>query len=330
MHLYYISDEQRMVRDLARTIAREKIAPVAAQHDEAETYPRSRMRLLAQQGLMGIWRAGGLRRQPTWARWRSLVAEEIAWACAATATNYLVQSAGGYPIVSDGTEAQKRRYLPAAGRGRDTRRLLALGARRRLRRRAHLRPPPCGKGDRYVLNGSKLWCTNGSTPASSRSSPPSIASKGPKASPRSSSSRASPASRWASRSARWASAASPTVALHLTDCEVPVENRLGEEGEGFRIAHAGPRLHAAGDRRPGGRDRPGGAGRRLGVRPGAPPVRPAHRRVPGHPVHAGRHGDAGPRRAAAWSTTPPRLVDRGVSGTALEASMAKCFAATPR
>ncbi|MFI5008297.1 MAG: acyl-CoA dehydrogenase family protein, partial [Solirubrobacterales bacterium] len=39
MHLYYLSDEQRMVQELARSVAREKIAPVAAHHDETETYP---------------------------------------------------------------------------------------------------------------------------------------------------------------------------------------------------------------------------------------------------------------------------------------------------
>jgi alkylation response protein AidB-like acyl-CoA dehydrogenase len=53
--LFYLTDEQRMVMELARTLAREKIAPVAAHHDETETYPEDVMRLLAQQGLMGIW-----------------------------------------------------------------------------------------------------------------------------------------------------------------------------------------------------------------------------------------------------------------------------------
>src|SRR5262249_22982146 len=55
MRLYYLTDEQRMVQELARSLAREKIAPVAPHHDETETYPEDLMRLLAQQGLMGIW-----------------------------------------------------------------------------------------------------------------------------------------------------------------------------------------------------------------------------------------------------------------------------------
>ena len=53
--LYYLTDEQRAVRDLVREIAREKIAPVAAYYDETESYPEEVMKLLAQQGLMGIW-----------------------------------------------------------------------------------------------------------------------------------------------------------------------------------------------------------------------------------------------------------------------------------
>ena len=69
-------------------------------------------------------------------------------------------------------------------------------------------------------------------------------------------------------------------------------------GRGLPDRDADPRLHAADDRRHRGRGRPGRARRRHGLREGAPPVRPADRGVPGDPVHARRHGDAGPRRAA--------------------------------
>ena len=50
MRLYYISEEQRMIMELARSIARERIAPDAAHHDETETYPKEPMRLVAQRG----------------------------------------------------------------------------------------------------------------------------------------------------------------------------------------------------------------------------------------------------------------------------------------
>jgi alkylation response protein AidB-like acyl-CoA dehydrogenase len=84
-----ISDEQRMLLELARSIARDKIAPVAAHHDETETYPEEPMRLLAQQGLMGIWLPEAYGGTNMGAMAVALVAEEIAWACAARAVHTL-------------------------------------------------------------------------------------------------------------------------------------------------------------------------------------------------------------------------------------------------
>src|SRR5262249_33301563 len=112
MQRYYLTDEQRMVMELARSLAREKIAPIAAHHAETETYPEEAMRLLGQQGLFGIWVPEAYGGTEMGALAVSLVAEEIAWACAATATNWGATPLGGYPIVLAGTEEQKRRYLP--------------------------------------------------------------------------------------------------------------------------------------------------------------------------------------------------------------------------
>ncbi|PYN11886.1 MAG: acyl-CoA dehydrogenase, partial [Candidatus Rokuibacteriota bacterium] len=53
--VFYLTDDQRMIRDLARKVAREKIAPNAAEYDEAESYPEKSMRALVDSGLFGIW-----------------------------------------------------------------------------------------------------------------------------------------------------------------------------------------------------------------------------------------------------------------------------------
>jgi butyryl-CoA dehydrogenase len=161
MQLYYLTDEQRMVMELARALAREKIAPIAAHHDETESYPEEAMRLLAQQGLMGIWVPEAYGGTDMGALAVSLVAEEIAWACAATATNWGATPLGGYPIVLAGTEEQKRRYLPrlAAGEILAAYSLSEPGAGSDA---ASLQTTAVRRGDRYVLNGTKLWCSNGS------------------------------------------------------------------------------------------------------------------------------------------------------------------------
>src|SRR5256885_16678597 len=53
--LFYLTEDQRMIRDLARKIARERIAPRAAHYDETETYPEESIRALMDAGLYGIW-----------------------------------------------------------------------------------------------------------------------------------------------------------------------------------------------------------------------------------------------------------------------------------
>src|SRR4029453_15774263 len=170
---FWLSDEERQTRDLARAISREQVAPRAAQVDEAELYPAESLGQLAQAGLMGLYVPEAYGGAGLGALAFCCAVEEIAWACASTAVIYLVQYAAGYPIVSHGTDAQKRRYLPrlAAGEITAPRPLSGPG------RRAPALPLPDAaagpdaasrtttavrKGDRYLLNGSKMWVTNGS------------------------------------------------------------------------------------------------------------------------------------------------------------------------
>ncbi len=235
MQLYYLTDEQRMVMELARALAREKIAPIAAHHDETESYPEEAMRLLAQQGLMGIWVPEAYGGTNMGALAVSLVAEEIAWACAATATNWGATPLGGYPIVLAGTEEQKRRYLPrlAAGEILAAYSLSEPGAGSDA---ASLQTTAVRRGDRYVLNGTKLWCSNGSNAGVITLFATVDPKKGAKGITAFLVDPGFPGFAVGKKERKMGIRASPTVALHLTDCEVPAENRLGQEGEGFRIA----------------------------------------------------------------------------------------------
>jgi len=325
MHLYYISDEQRMVMELARSIAREKIAPVAAHHDETETYPEEPMRLLAQQGLMGIWLPEAYGGSDMGALAVALVAEEIAWACAATATNWGATPLGGYPILLAGTEAQKRRYLPRIAAG-EMLAAYSLSEPDAGSDAASLRTTAVRRGDRYVLNGTKLWCSNGSHAGVITLFATVDPSKGPKGITAFLVEPGFPGFAVGKQERKMGIRASPTVALHLQDCEVPVENRLGEEGEGFGIAM-----------RTLDYTRPMTGATAVGVGQAALDAATAYakeRRQFGKPIAAFQglqfmladmamqvHG------ARLMVHHVASLVDRGVSGTVLEASMAKCFAA---
>ncbi|MFQ5521538.1 MAG: acyl-CoA dehydrogenase family protein, partial [Candidatus Methylomirabilia bacterium] len=158
--LYYLSDEQRQVRDLARAIAREKIAPLAPGYDETESYPQQPMQFLADQGLMGIWVPEEYGGTSMGALALCLVTEEIAWACAATATNFLATPLGGYPILLAGTEEQKKRYLPRLATG-EILAAYSLSESAAGSDAASLQTQAVRRGDRYILNGTKLWCSNG-------------------------------------------------------------------------------------------------------------------------------------------------------------------------
>src|SRR5712691_254273 len=156
-----LTDEQGQMRDLVRVIARERIAPLAARVDETETYPADQLAWLGEQGLMGLYIPETYGGTELGALAFCLAVEEIAWACASTAVIYLVQYAAGYPLVSHGTEAQKRRYLPRLAAGEITC-ALSISEPGAGSDAASMTTTAVRHGDRYVLNGTKMWVTNGS------------------------------------------------------------------------------------------------------------------------------------------------------------------------
>jgi alkylation response protein AidB-like acyl-CoA dehydrogenase len=322
---YYLTDEQRMVMELARSIARERIAPAAAQHDETETYNAEAMRLLAQQGLMGIWIPEAHGGTGMGALAVALVAEEIAWACAATATNWGATPLGGYPIVLAGTEDQQRRYLPRLATG-EILAAYSLSEAGAGSDAGHLQATAVRRGDRYLLNGTKLWCSNGSNAGVITLFATVDPARGTKGITAFLVEPSFPGFSVGKAERKMGIRASPTVALHLEDCEVPVDNRLGAEGEGFRIAMRTLDF-----------TRPMTGATAVGVAQAALDAATAYareRRQFDQPIAAFQgiqfmladmamqvHG------ARLMVHHVASLVDRGATGTALPASMAKCFAA---
>src|SRR2546422_4853833 len=230
-----LTDEQGQMRDLVRAIARERIAPLAARVDETETYPADQLAWLAEQGLMGLYIPEAYGGTELGALAFCLAVEEIAWACASTAVIYLVQYAGGFPIVMAGSESQKRRYLPRLAAG-ETTAAFSLSEPAAGSDAASLTTTAERRGDPYLPHGPKMWVSNGS-PASVLTPFPPV-SRGPcghgvtafLVEP------AFPGFSLGKLERKMGIRGSPTVAIHLSDCEVPVENRLGEEGEGFALA----------------------------------------------------------------------------------------------
>jgi alkylation response protein AidB-like acyl-CoA dehydrogenase len=232
---FWLSDDERQTRELARALARERIAPLAAQVDETESYPAESLHLLAAQGLMGLYMPEAYGGAGLGALAFCLAVEEIAWACASTAVIYLVQYAAGYPLVSHGTEAQKRRYLPRLASGEITC-ALSISEPGAGSDAASMSTTAVRRGDRYVLNGTKMWVTNGSHASVLTLFATVDRGRGHKGVTAFLVEPTFPGFAVGKLERKLGVRGSPTVAIHLADCEVPVENRLGAEGEGFRVA----------------------------------------------------------------------------------------------
>ncbi|HEU5323424.1 MAG TPA: acyl-CoA dehydrogenase family protein [Methylomirabilota bacterium] len=319
-----LTDDERHTRDLARALARERIAPAAAGVDAAEAYPEDAVRRLGEQGLLGLYipEAYGGAGLGTLAF--CLATEEIAWACASTGVIYIVQYAAGYPLVAWGTEAQKQRYLPRLARGEITA-AFSLSEPGAGSDAASLTTTAVRRGDRYVLNGTKMWVTNGSHAGLITLFASVDRSRGHRGVTAFLVEPTFPGFAVGKLERKLGVRGSPTVAFHLTDCEVPVDNRLGGEGEGFRLA-----LGAL------DRSRPAVGAQAVGIAQAALDAAVGYareRRQFDQPIAAFQgvqfmladmamhvHG------ARLLVHHAAGLVDRGAPSNALEASMAKCFA----
>jgi alkylation response protein AidB-like acyl-CoA dehydrogenase len=321
---FYLTDDQRMIRDLTRKIARERVAPNAARYDEAEAYPEDSIRALIDAGLYGIWVPEAYGGSAMGSLALALVCEEVAAACASTGTQYLDQALGGIPIVLAGTEEQKKRFLPALATG-DRLCAYSLSEPAAGSDAAGLRTTAVRRGDRYVLNGSKQWCTNGDHAdviTVFATLDPSARARGVTAFLVE---KDTPGFSVGKKEKKMGIRASPTVALHFADCAVPAANRLGAEGEGFRLAMRTLDI-----------TRPATGALGLGIAQAALDAAVAYakeRQQFGQPIGAFQ-GIQFMLADMAMAVHASRLMihhcarqlDAGITGNTYEASMAKCFA----
>ena len=322
--LFYLTDEQRMLRDLARKVARERVGPHAARYDEAEAYPEDSIRAITEAGLFAIWVPEAYGGSDLGCLALALACEEIAYACAASGTQYLDQALGGLPILTAGSEEQKKRYLPGLASG-EILSAFSLSEPGAGSDAAGLKTTAVRRGDHYVLNGSKQWCTNGDHAdvlTVFATVDPSKRAKGVTAFLVD---KGTPGFEVGKKERKMGIRASPTVALHFTDCAIPVAQRLGAEGEGFKIAMATLDV-----------TRPATGALAVGIAQAALDAAVGYakeRQQFGQPI-AAFQGIQFMLADMAMQTHAARLmihhaarqVDAGIRGNTYEASMAKCWA----
>ena len=230
-----LSDEQRALRDLAREFAAKEIRPVAADYDERSQHPGDVIAKAHEVGLMNphIPEEYGGPGLPAFEQ--ILVGEELAWGCSGIATSMVANILGSLPVILAGSDAQKGEWLPPLveepllcsfaltepGAGSDVSAIQTTAVRH---------------GDEYVLNGSKMFITNAGQAAWFVV----FASTNPEAGHRGLSAFVIPADSDGVVVERHldklGQRATDTSALAFQEVRVPASSRLGEEGEGFKIA----------------------------------------------------------------------------------------------
>ena len=232
-----LSDEERLLQSTARDFAVREVAPGAIERDEAERYDRA---LFTAMGALGLTAApfpadvGGA--GFSYRAW-TLVMEEMGAADMAMAVSLSVHILSQYPVVTWGTDEQKARWLPAMQSGE------ALGAFALTEPHAgsdaaaiRTRAECVGAGGGYRLTGTKIWISN--APEAERYLV--FATVDPEAGAGGITAflveKGMPGFRFGAHERKMGIRACPAAELVFEGCEVPESNRLGEEGDGYRIA----------------------------------------------------------------------------------------------
>jgi acyl-CoA dehydrogenase len=232
---FTITDEQRALRELAHDFAEKEIRPRAAEYDVHMTHPADVIAKAHEVGLMNLHVPAELGGPELSLLEGCLVAEELNWGCAGIGTSLGCNGLGAGPVIAAGTEEQKREWLtplleepilcsfglsePDAGS--DVARIKTNAVR---------------KGDEYVLNGSKTFITNAGYAAWTVVFAKTDTSAGHKGMSAFIVPMDTPGVTIETHLDKMGQRSTDTSAFSMSDVVVPAANRLGEEGDGFKIA----------------------------------------------------------------------------------------------
>lgn len=232
---FRLSEEHEMIRKMVRDFAKNEVAPTAAQRDEEEHFDRAIFDKMAELGLTGIpfpEEYGGIGSDYLA---YAITVEELSKVCASTGVTLSAHtSLASWPIYKFGTEEQKKKFLTPLAQGK---KIGAYG----------LTEPGSGSdaggmrttakldGDSYILNGSKIFITNGgiaeiyvvfavTDPTSKKSTTAFIVES------------STPGFSVGKKEKKMGIRSSPTTEIIFEDCRIPKENVLGEVGQGFKVA----------------------------------------------------------------------------------------------
>jgi alkylation response protein AidB-like acyl-CoA dehydrogenase len=252
-----LSDEQRELRELVRTLARDRIAPRAAEIDASHEFPWDIVELFREQGIFGLLHDDEVGGTGTGTLLALVAIEEISKVCATSGLILAVQELGSLGLKLDGSAEQQAAWLPRLASG-EVLAAYALTEAESGSDSAAMRTTARLEGDEYVLDGSKRFITNAGVAG--------LYTVFAKTDPDAGHSGISaflveaetPGFEVARLEEKMGIAGSTTGELVFDECRVPAANLLGDEGTGFRLAM-----------RILDRSRPGVAAQALGIAQGA-------------------------------------------------------------
>jgi len=231
---YLLTEEQRLLQDLARQIAAERIKPIRAQLDEEETFPWDILADLAQADLCGTIvpeAYGGL---GLGSLENCLVLEALAEGCVGVATTYAASFLGAYPLLLFGSEEQKKKYLPPLARG-EALAAFALTEPQAGSDAGAIAATAVKDGDFYILNGTKQWITNAGEARFNTIIALTDPSKGARGASAFLVENDDPGISFGKKEKKMGIRASVTREIILQDCRIPKDRLLGKEGLGFIV-----------------------------------------------------------------------------------------------
>jgi len=234
---FSLNEDERAIEDVARRFSKDRLAPFAAEWDETSHFPVDRLREAAQLGFAGIYVKSDVGGSEMSRLDAAIIMEELSAGCTSTAAFISIHNMASWMIDRYGSEAQRRRFLPPLttmekiasycltepGSGSDA---------------AALKTRAVKDGDDYVLNGSKAFISGAGTSdvyvcmvRTGEDGPKGISclvvEKGTKG------------LSFGKHERKMGWNSQPTAQVIFEDCRVPIANRIGAEGEGFRIAMSG-------------------------------------------------------------------------------------------
>jgi len=231
-----LTEEQKLLERTVREFAEAEVKPLAAEIDETGHFPRETLRKAAELGLTGIsvaeeWGGAGMDHMSY-----AIVMEEIARVCASTSVILSVQNSLYCGTLEKfGTDEQKKKFLVPFARGEKIG-CYALTEPQAGSNAAALKTKAVRKGDCYIVNGTKAWITNGGVADAGVIYVNTQPEKGEKGITALVIEKGTPGFSVGKEEKKLGIHATACVELSFVDCEVPAANRIGNEGDGYKIA----------------------------------------------------------------------------------------------